>query len=115
MITESTRPLYRGSQIVWYVLSVIEGLLAIRFVLRLLQANPAAGFTDFIYSLSSIFTAPFVAVFSNARIDNSVFEWTTLLAMLVYWLLAVAVIKLFLISKPVSPAEADRELSRQAH
>lgn len=98
----------------WYVLSVVEGLLAIRFVLKLLQANPAAGFTDFIYTLSSVFTLPFVAVFRNMRVEDSVFEWTTLLAMLVYWLLAVAIIKLFIISKPVSAAEADRKLSEQA-
>ncbi len=113
MVTESTRPLYRGVQIVWYALSVIEGLLAVRFILKLLQANPGAAFTDFIYSLSGVFTLPFVAVFRNLRVENSVFEWTTLLAMLVYWLIAVAIIKLFIISKPVSPVEADVKLSEK--
>jgi len=113
MISESSRPLYRGVQIVWYALSVIEGLLAVRFALKLLQANPGAFFTDFIYTLSSVFTFPFVAVFNNARIEDSVFEWTTLLAMLVYWLLAVAVIKLFIMSKSVSATEADQKLSEQ--
>ena len=111
MISESTKPLYRGAQIVWYVLSVIEGLLAIRFVLKLLQANPAAGFTDFIYTLSSVFTLPFVSVFRYMRVDGSVFEWTTLLAMLVYWLVAMAIIKFFIMSKSVSYVEADRKLS----
>ncbi len=111
MISESSRPLYRGTQIVWYVLSVIEALLAIRFVLKLLQANPEAFFTNFIYTLSGVFTLPFVAVFKNMRVESSVFEWTTLLAMLVYWLFAVAIIKLFIMSKSVSASEADTKLT----
>jgi len=110
MISESTRPLYRGTQVVWYVLSVIEGLLAVRFALKLLQANPGAFFTDFIYTVSGVFVLPFVSVFRNARIEDSVFEWTTLLAMLVYWLIAVAIIKLFIMSKSVSSTEADQKL-----
>lgn len=111
MISESSRPLYRGAQVVWYTLSVIEGLLAIRFALKLLQANVDAFFTSFIYSVSYIFVFPFVAVFQNSSIATSVFEWTTLLAMFVYWLLAVAIIKLFIMSKSVSATEADRKLT----
>lgn len=112
MINETTRPLYRSAQIVWYILYVIEGLLAIRFALKLFQANPGAVFTDLIYTLSSVFVFPFVAVFQNTRISSSVFEWTTLLAMLVYWLVAIAIIKLFVMSKPVSAVEADYKLGR---
>lgn len=111
MISESTRPLYRGTQIVWYTLAVVETLLGVRFLFKLLQANPAAAFTDIVYSLSSIFVLPFVAVFKNLRVENSVFEWTTLLAMLVYWLLALAIIKLFIMSKSVSSVEADQKLA----
>lgn len=111
MISETTRPLYRGTQVVWYILSVVEGLLLIRFILKLLQANPDAFFTSLIYSLSYIFTAPFAAVFQNMVVEQSVFEWTTLLAMLVYWLIAVAIIRLFIMSKSVSAGEADRKLT----
>ena len=49
---QKVKPLYRGTQIVWYVLTVLEVLLAFRFVLRLIGANPVAGVTDFIYSIS---------------------------------------------------------------
>ncbi len=111
MISESSRPLYRGAQVVWYILSIVEALLGIRFVLKLLQANPDAFFTSFIYALSSIFVSPFVAVFQNMRIETSIFEWTTLLAMLIYWLLAMAIIKLFIMSKSVSATEADQKLT----
>ncbi|QQR65308.1 YggT family protein [Candidatus Kaiserbacteria bacterium] len=110
MISESSRPLYRGAQIVWYAFSVVEGLLIIRFILKLLNANPEALFTSLIYSLSNIFVLPFLAVFKNMRVETSVFEWTTLLAMLVYWILTVALIRLFIMSKSVSSMEADQKL-----
>ena len=35
----STKPLYRGTQIIWYLLGLLEALLAFRFVLKLLAAN----------------------------------------------------------------------------
>lgn len=111
MIHKLSRPLYRAAQVIWYALFVVEGLLMIRFGLKLLQANAGAFFTNLIYTLSDVFVLPFVAVFQNMTVADSVFEWTTLLAMLVYWLLAVAVIKLFIMSKPVSPGEADQKLT----
>jgi hypothetical protein len=109
----STRPLYRGTQVVWYLLGILEVILAFRFVLKLLGANPAAGFTDFIYNLSYPFVAPFLNVFRISYVQGSVFEWTTLLAMLVYWLIAWAIIKLFIMGKPVSTPEAAAKLERQ--
>lgn len=112
-VAPSTKPLYRGTQVVWYVLGVLEALLAFRFLLKLLGANPAAGFTDFIYTLSYPFTLPFSAVFGATRVSGSVFEWTTLLAMLVYWLLAYAIIRLLTMSKSVTTPEAAAKLESQ--
>lgn len=108
-----TKPLYRGTQLVWYVLSILEALLAFRFVLKLLGANPAAGFTKFIYTITYPFTAPFLSVFKVTQVEGSIFEWTTLLAMFVFWLLAMAIIKLFIIGKPVSTQEAAVKLEQQ--
>lgn len=109
-----TKPLYRGTQIVWYILSVLEALLVIRFALKLLGANSGAGFTSLIYNITYPFVAPFLGVFRISRItEGSVFEWTTLLAMLVYWLLAIAVIKLFLMGRSVSTPEAAEKLEEQ--
>lgn len=112
--SRNTKPLYRGTQIVWYILGIIEALLLFRFVLKLLAANPAAGFSSLIYNLSYPFVVPFQAVFSNARVGGSAFEWTTLLAMVVYWLLALAILKIFVMSKPVSTPEAAVKLDTQA-
>ncbi|MES2224856.1 MAG: YggT family protein [Patescibacteria group bacterium] len=110
----TTKPLYRGTQIVWYILGFIEIILAFRFILKLLAANPAAGFTSFIYGITYIFATPFLAVFHNTRIvAGSVFEWTTLLAMAVYWVIAWGIITLFLMGRTVSTPEAAVKLDSQ--
>jgi hypothetical protein len=113
MDIERSRPLYRGVQIMWYLLSILEALLAFRFILKLTRANPVAGFTDFIYTMSGVFTAPFEAVFRNFRAQGSVVEWTTLLAMVVYWLVASGIARLFVMGKPVSASEADNKLREE--
>ncbi len=109
----STKPLYRGTQIIWYLLGLLEALLAFRFVLKLLAANSSAGFSSFIYNTSSPFAAPFLNVFRITRVEGSVFEWTTLLAMLVYGLIAWGLVKLFLIGKTVSTPEAAAKLDKE--
>jgi hypothetical protein len=109
-----TRPLYRGTQIVWYILGVLEALMGIRFILKLLGANSSAGFTSFIYNVTYPMVAPFLGVFRISRVvAGSIFEWTTLLAMAVYWLLAIGIIKFLLMSKSVSTPEAAVKLEEQ--
>jgi hypothetical protein len=109
----STRPLYRGTQIVWYVLGLLEAFLILRFLLKLLDANPAAAFTRIIYGLSGVFTLPFESVFRITQVSGSIFEWTTLLAMVIYWLIAYGLIKLFVMSRSVSTPEAAVRLRDQ--
>ncbi len=109
----TTKPLYRGTQIVWYILGILEVLMAFRFVLKLLAANATAGFTSFIYGITKLFVAPFLNVFRISKVEGSVFEWTTLLAMLVYWLIAWAIIRLFFMSKSVSTPEAAAKLDNE--
>jgi DMSO reductase anchor subunit len=111
-ISPTTKPLYRGTQIVWYILGIVEALLGLRFILKLLGANPAAGFTNFIYGVTYVFAQPFLSVFRTTQVAQigAVFEWTTLLAMIIYWLIATAIIRLFLMSKSVSTPEAAAKL-----
>jgi hypothetical protein len=88
--------------------------LAFRFVLKLLGANAAAGFSAFIYGVTYIFATPFLAVFHNTHIvAGSTFEWTTILAMFVYWVIAWGIINLFLIGKTVSTPEAAAKLDNE--
>jgi uncharacterized protein YggT (Ycf19 family) len=112
-ISPRTKPLYRGTQVVWYILGIVEVLLAFRFILKLLGANTGASFTSFIYGVTYPFATPFSSVFRTGRVEGSVFEWTTLLAMAVYWLLAYGIIKMFVMSKSVSTPEAAVKLDEQ--
>jgi len=82
-------------------------------MLKLLAANPNAGFTDFIYNVSFPFVAPFLNVFRVTKVEGSVFEWTTLLAMAVYWLIAYGIVKLFFMGKTVSTPEAAVKLDQE--
>lgn len=112
-LAPSTKPLFRGTQIVWYVLGFIEVMLAFRFFLKLLGANPGAGFTEFVYAVTYVFAAPFLNVFNVTRVAGATLEWTTILAMFVYFVLAWGIIKMFLMSKSVSTPEAAAKLERQ--
>jgi hypothetical protein len=96
MVEKESTPHY-ASRIVWTILGIVETVLALRFILKLIAANPAAGFTDFIYSASSPLIQPFLNVVRNVRADASggTFEWNTLIAMLAYWLLAWVIVRLF--------------------
>ena len=112
--SSSTKPLYRATQVVWYLLGVIEVLLVFRLALRLIGSNSSAGFTSFIYGVSYVFAAPFFSVFRVTPVAiGIVFEWTTLLAMFIYWVVAIAIVKLLLIGRPVSKSEAAVKLNDQ--
>lgn len=106
----TTKPLFRATQVVWYLCALLEIVLAFRFFLRLAGANPGAGFTAFIYAATWPFAEPFIAVFHATVVGDKVFEWTTLLAMLVYLLIAWGLASLFSMSKTVSTPEAARKL-----
>jgi len=76
------------------VFGVLAGLLGIRSVLGLLGANPAAGFAQFIYRITSPFLAPFVGLFGQPRFEGGVFEVNSLVAILVYALIAWVLVKI---------------------
>lgn len=75
-------------QAIYFVFGVVEVLIALRFVLKLLGANPNAGFSSFIYSVTWPLVAPFAGMFDTPAANGSVVEWHSLIAMVVYALLA---------------------------
>ena len=85
---------YRVTQLVYWVFGLVEGLIAIRFVLKALGANPSAGFAQFIYGITSPLVAPFVGLFGNPSSQGSVLELNSIVALIVYALLAWLLAKL---------------------
>lgn len=104
------KPLYRGTQVVWSIVAVINILLLFRFFLKLLGANESAGFTSFIYLITTPFAGPFIYVFNLVAVRNSIIEWGTILAVFVYTLIGYGIVKLLSMSKPVSTIDADQKL-----
>ena len=89
-----------AERIIWYIAGVLLVLLAFRFVLALLGANPANGFADFIYDTSHPFVAPFFSLFGyNLQYGVSRFETFTLVAMAVYAIIAYGLAKLVTLGK----------------
>jgi uncharacterized protein YggT (Ycf19 family) len=78
---------------IYLLFGILEGVLAIRFVLTLLGANPAAGFAKFIHSISGPFLAPFAGLFGTTRIGGGVFDVSPLVAIAVYALIAWVLVK----------------------
>lgn len=88
------------ARIIWYVADILLILLAFRFVLALLGANPSNPFANFIYDVSHPFVAPFFSLFGyNLQYGVSRFEIFTLVAMLVYSVIAWGIARLFTIKR----------------
>ena len=63
-VFDKKKRIFRLNQIIWYILGVIEILLAFRIVLKALAANQGSGFTNFIYTISNPFALPFRGILS---------------------------------------------------
>jgi hypothetical protein len=79
---------YWIARVIYFILVVLEVIMALRFIFKLLGANESNGFVSFLYNLSYVFVAPFEGIFTDPHIGRVVFEITTLIAMLIYALVA---------------------------
>ncbi len=86
--------IFRINGLIWFVFGVVEALIGIRVILKLLEANPANAFADFIYGASKIFLAPFFGLVGEPTANGSVLELTSIIAMLVYLLIGWGITRL---------------------
>lgn len=88
--------------LIYYIFGALEVLLAFRLVLKLFGASMASAFVRFIYNLSRIFVMPFEGIFRKVTTEGietvSVLEPSTVVAIIVYAILAVGIVKLIRIS-----------------
>jgi uncharacterized protein YggT (Ycf19 family) len=80
--------LQRAARAIYSAFGIIELLILIRILLRLFAANPDAPFSQFIATLSLPFVAPFLGVFPAPGGHGSALELSSILAILMYMLLA---------------------------
>jgi len=86
------------TQIIWAVLGLLQILLGLRFLLKLIAANPASGFAVFIYGITKPFIAPFALLVGTPTSGGVIFEATTLIAMAIYALLFWGVVSVIRIA-----------------
>jgi hypothetical protein len=88
--------------LIYFLFGFLEILLAFRFIFKLTGANVSSGFVNLIYDLTGIFILPFEGIFSRGSAEimesTSIFEPATIVAILVYGLLAWGIVKLIRIS-----------------
>ena len=101
-VTTETKRIASSSQsieyLIYFFFGALEILLAFRLVLKLMGASMASGFVRLIYSLTGIFILPFEGMFrrgfSQGLETTSVLEPSTLVAIIVYAILAWGIVKL---------------------
>jgi len=81
---ENRLRLFQVNRIIWSVLGLVEVLLGLRFLLKLMAANPDSGFGTFIYGITGLFVMPFTGLTPSWVTGAAILEVTTLVAMLVY-------------------------------
>lgn len=81
------------NQVVWFITGLINIIIALRFIMLLLGAN-AVSIVGLVYNLSYPFVVPFYGIFGQPRIGESYFETASLVAILVYTLIAYLITSL---------------------
>lgn len=86
---------YWITTVTYFILGVLEVIMGLRLLFRLLGANQDNGFIAFLYSLSHVFVGAFNGIFNDQTIGSrGVFEVSTVIAMLVYALIAWGIVSL---------------------
>ncbi|HLE49430.1 MAG TPA: YggT family protein [Patescibacteria group bacterium] len=101
-VTTETKMVATSSQTIEYLIyfffGALEILLAFRLVLKLMGASIASGFVGLIYGVTGIFIIPFEGIFRrglNPGLETtSVLEPSTLVAIIVYAVVALGIVKL---------------------
>lgn len=87
-------------RIIYYIAGVIITLLALRVLLLLMAANQGTPFVDLVYGLSGMFAQPFYSIFSyQPSYGRSVFEVSSVVAIIVYGLVAHGLATLFTLTR----------------
>ncbi len=94
--------------LLWF-LTVLETMLALRFLLKLIGADPNNLFAGFLYALTAIPLLPFQDIVKSPSIHppNQSFEFSTLIAIAIFYLIFYALRRFIrlLVSSPEDPVE----------
>jgi hypothetical protein len=78
----------RINQVIWLLFGFLLALIGLRVVLKVIGANAAAAFAQLVYSVTDVFLWPFAGITYNPTFGPIQFEFSSVLAMIVYALIA---------------------------
>ncbi|MGK7880931.1 MAG: YggT family protein [Crocosphaera sp.] len=78
----------------FFLVSSLETLLLLRFVLKFTGANRSSFFAQVIYGWSSPFIEPFINLFNDINFGNNIIEVNTITAIIIYGLLGILATRL---------------------
>ena len=82
-----------GVEIVWLVAGVVLAFLALDFIFHATGANKV-GFAAFVYSVGTFLASPFAGIFkAGTAAHGNLVVWADVLAMVIYLLIAVVIVK----------------------
>jgi uncharacterized protein YggT (Ycf19 family) len=104
------KAMVRSYNVIWFFVGLIDALLAFRFFFELLGANPYNAFVNLIYSISYPLAGPFRTIFGVTNAATATFDWSILVAIVVYLLIGYALIQLLRIIRPMTPEDVNHTI-----
>ena len=99
--------LAKWSQIITLVFVILEFGILFRVLLKLIAANPASPFAQFVYQMTSPFLAPFAGLTVTPAVNGSVLEIPAIIAMVAYGVLYLLIIRImWVIFNPAKARDA---------
>jgi|GEM_PF-915247 len=84
----------RISNVIWFVVGMLEIAIGLRVAFRLLEANQGSGFVTFIYDVTEPFVRPFQGIFTDPASDGAVLDTAALTAMVIWAIVAWGIVRL---------------------
>lgn len=81
---------FKVTQLIWLMVGILEAALALRFLLKLIAANPSSPIAALIYDFTDLFLIPFSGLTVTPAAGGMVLEISTLIAMLIFGLVGWA-------------------------
>jgi uncharacterized protein YggT (Ycf19 family) len=80
--------------LIGFFFTLVEGLIGLRIILKIIDANSQNAFASLVYKVTALFVAPFTGLVGNPAMGGNVLEVTSIVALIVYALVAAVIIRL---------------------
>src|SRR3990172_9353599 len=86
--SEGRATTFKVTQLIWLLVGLLEGVLGLRVIFKLIGVNAENTFASLLYKVTDFFVAPFASLTGAPAANGMVLEVSTLIAMVVYALVA---------------------------